>query len=503
MIDIESPDFSIGVIGAGAMGRGIAQIAAAAGIPVLLYDERRPACEDAVKFVDGMFKRAAEKNQMTADAAAAATQRIKIAESLEGLASAKLVIEAVVEDLAVKQALFGRLESIVAPGCVLASNTSSLSITAIAAACKKPDRVAGYHFFNPVPLMKLVEVVAAPLTDPSVPDALTRLAKKLGHTPVNAQDTPGFIVNHAGRGLYTEGMRIHAEGVADFATIDRILREACGFRMGPFELMDTTGLDVSGPVSESIYRQYYEEPRVRPAAFMRPRIAAGLLGRKAGRGFYAYDGAKKIEPPEPAVPAARAEAVWIGSGDAEIRPVVEAAGVALDRGNTPGANSLCIVTPLGEDATTAALAAALDPHRTVAVDTLFGLDGRRTIMTTPATEAKFRDQAHALFAHGGKPVSVIRDSAGFVAQRTIAAIVNIAADMAQQRIATPADIDAAVRIGLAYPKGPLAWGDALGPARILQILEAMLAATGDPRYRPSPWLKRRAQLGMSLTTTEA
>ena len=503
MIDIDAPDFSIGVIGAGAMGRGIAQIAAAAGIPVLLYDERRPACEDAVRFVDGMFKRAAEKNQMTADAALAATQRIKIAESLEGLASAKLVIEAVVEDLAVKQALFGRLESIVAPGCVLASNTSSLSITAIAAACKKPDRVAGYHFFNPVPLMKLVEVVAAPLTDPAVPDALTRLAKKLGHTPVNAQDTPGFIVNHAGRGLYTEGMRIHAEGVADFATIDRILREACGFRMGPFELMDTTGLDVSGPVSESIYRQYYEEPRVRPAAFMRPRIAAGLLGRKAGRGFYAYDGAKKIEPPEPAVPAARAEAVWIGSGDAAIRPVVEAAGVALDRGNTPGANSLCIVTPLGEDATTAALAAALDPHRTVAVDTLFGLDGRRTIMTTPATEAKFRDQAHALFAHGGKPVSVIRDSAGFVAQRTIAAIVNIAADMAQQRIATPADIDAAVRIGLAYPKGPLAWGDALGPARILQILEAMLAATGDPRYRPSPWLKRRAQLGMSLTTTEA
>jgi 3-hydroxybutyryl-CoA dehydrogenase len=502
MIDIDATDFSIGVIGAGTMGRGIAQIAAAAGIAVLIYDERRPACEDAVKFVDGMFRRAAEKNQMTADAATAATRRIKIADSLEGLASARLVIEAVVEELAVKQALFGRLEAIVAPDCVLASNTSSLSITAIAAACKKPDRVAGYHFFNPVPLMKLVEVVAAPLTDPAVPDALTRLAKKMGHTPVNAQDTPGFIVNHAGRGLYTEGMRIHAEGVADFATIDRILREACGFRMGPFELMDTTGLDVSGPVSESIYRQYYEEPRVRPAAFMRPRIAAGLLGRKAGRGFYAYDGAKKIEPPEPAAPAARAAAVWTANGAAATRAGVEAAGVPLDRGNTPGANSLCIVTPLGEDATSAALAAKLDPRRTVALDTLFGLDGRRTIMTTPATEAKFRDQAHALFAHGGNAVSVIRDSAGFVAQRTIATIVNIAADMAQQRIATPADIDAAVRIGLAYPKGPLAWGDALGPARILQILEAMLGSSGDPRYRPSPWLKRRAQLGLSLTVTE-
>jgi 3-hydroxybutyryl-CoA dehydrogenase len=335
---------------------------------------------------------------------------------------------------------------------------------------------------------------------------LTDLAKRLGHTSVRAKDTPGFIVNHAGRGFGTEALRILGEGVAEFHEIDRILREAAGFRMGPFELVDMTGLDVSHPVIESIYHQFYQEPRFRPSPITGQRMTAGLLGRKTGRGFYTY-GANGAEPllaiP---VPDDRPARVWVSRADqaagTAIASLVTALGGTLDEGERPAGDALCLVTPLGRDATTATLAEGLDPVRTVAVDTLFGLDRRRTLMTTPVTSSEMRAAAHGLFGSDGVPVSVIRDSAGFVAQRVVALIINISCDIAQQRIATPTDIDRAVALGLGYPFGPLAWGDHLGPARILTILREMAAFYGDPRYRPSPWLTRRAELGVSLLTTE-
>ncbi len=275
----------IGVIGCGAMGRGIVQIAALAGCSVKMLDAQPGAAHSAKQTLADVLEKLQHKGKLDADAATAALARMQPVETLAALADCELVIEAVVENLQVKRELFAELEEVLRPDAVLASNTSSLSITALAAGCTHPERIAGFHFFNPVPLMRVVEVVEGVLTAPQVADALCALARRMGHTPVRAKDTPGFVVNHAGRGFLTEGLRIVGESVADFATIDRVLREAAGFRLGPFELLDLTALDVSHPVMESIYRQYYEEPRFRPSVITAQRLTAGLLGPQDRPGF--------------------------------------------------------------------------------------------------------------------------------------------------------------------------------------------------------------------------
>ncbi len=496
----------VGVVGAGLMGCGIAQIAAQAGFEVRLLDARCGAAAEAKASIEQVLRALVAKGRLRDDVAERAVASLALPPSLAGLAGCTIVIEAIVEKLDAKQALFRQLEGAVGPDCILATNTSSLPVTAIASACAKPERVAGLHFFSPVPLMKLVEVIGGLLTSPSVEQRLFEFGAALGHTPVRARDTPGFIVNHAGRGYGTEALRIASEGVADYATIDRILKRAAGFRMGPFELFDLTGLDVSHPVMESIYHQYYEEPRFRPSPLTAQRLAAGVLGRKTKRGFYAYGDDAQTAATALAPAVAPAKLVWIGEAETASRDALAALlpvlGARVDAGTRPHRDALCVVLPLGIDATSAALAQGLDPARTIALDPLPGFDRQRTLMTTPVTDPERRDAAHALFSADGVAVDVIRDSPGFVVQRVLAHIVNVACEIAQQRIATPGDIDLAVRLGLAYPHGPLAWGDALGPLRVLGILEQMHLATGDPRYRPSLWLSRRARLHVSLLTEE-
>jgi 3-hydroxybutyryl-CoA dehydrogenase len=504
-LDIARSDLRLGIVGTGIMGRGIAQIAAQAGIDVVLYDTRAEAAPAARDHVVSQLNRLVEKGKLAAAAAQGAAERIDIAHVLTHLSSCHVVIEAIAENLEAKRELFTRLEVIVAADALLASNTSSLQVTAIAATLKHPERVGGFHFFNPVPLMKVVEVIDGVLTATWVGDALTALAKRMGHTPVRAQDTPGFIVNHAGRGYGTEALACLREGIADVPAMDRILREAAGFRMGPFELFDLTGLDVSHPVMESVYDQYYQEPRYRPSPITAQRLVAGLLGRKSNnRGWYNYTDGQAQVPPEAALPKVDMPPVWVGGGEFAdaLRECCVQLGVTPERGAAPSAEALCLVAPLGHDATTTALTLGIDPQRTAAVDGLFGLAKRRTLMTTPVTRSEMRDAAHALLASDGVPVTVIHDSPGFIAQRVIAHIVNIGCDIAQQRICTPEDLDRAVALGLGYPKGPLAWGDAIGPRRVLAVLDALHGFYGDPRYRASPWLKRRAQLGVSLLHPE-
>lgn len=504
-LDVQRPDLTLAVVGTGVMGRGIAQISAQAGIRTLLFDAQPGAAKAAREAIDATLGKLVERGRLADDARRATVERLQVADALSGLTGAHVIVEAIVERLDVKQPLFAELERITTPDCILATNTSSLSVTSIAAACKSPERVAGFHFFNPVPLMKIVEVIDGVMTAPAVCDALMALAARMGHLGVRAKDTPGFIVNHAGRGFGTEAFAIVREGVADFPSIDRILREAAGFRMGPFELLDLTGLDVSQAVIESIYFQYYEEPRYRPSPLGVQRVAAGLFGRKSGgRGFYQYVDGNQQSPPEPAPPQVNVPPVWVGSAGfgSAARELAVKLGARLESTAQPSADALIVVAPLGLDATSAATNEGLDPKRTVAIDGFVGLAKRRTLMTTPVTEARFRDAAHALFAADGVPVTVIRDSLGFVAQRVLAHIVNIGCDIAQQRVATPADIDRAVTLGLGYPKGPLAWGDALGAQHVLAVLQAMHSLSGDPRYRPSPWLRRRVALGVSLTTPE-
>ncbi len=507
-LNTSRPDLVMGIVGAGIMGRGIAQIAATAGIEVRLFDAKPGAAGLAREFVVSMLQRLVDKKKMTVADVAAAAARTRVVARLEDLAGAHVVVEAIVEDLDVKRPLFQQLEAAVGDDCILASNTSSLSVTAIAAACRVPSRVAGFHFFNPVPLMKIVEVVDGARTAPAVGDALLALGARLGHRAVRVRDLPGFLVNHAGRGYGTEALRVLSEGVAGVADIDRIMRDAAGFRMGPLELYDLTGLDVSHPVMESIYHQFYEEPRFRPSPETGRRLAAGLLGRKTHEGFYRYPDGRMESVPEAVAPPDRPASVWVSRTEPEAAGMLLAFLRALPEPPTietdpaPSAGALCVVTPLGDDATTSATEQGLDARRTVAVDTLLPLKRRITVMATPLTSAAHRRAAHGLLASGGTPVTVVADSPGFVAQRILATIVNIACDIAQQQIAAPADIDQAVRLGLGYPTGPLSWGDALGPRRVLRVLDRLLAITGDPRYRASLWLRRRAMLGMSLAAPD-
>ncbi len=490
------------------MGRGIAQIAAQSGAKVLIHDLTPQAAANAKVAIESQWSKMAEKGRLGAQEVADLQARLQVADTLDSCTDCDLIIEAIVERLDLKKSLFKDLEAFVAPTCHLVSNTSSLSITAIAAGLERPGRFAGYHFFNPVPLMKVVEVIGGLRTEESVCQKLAAFAHQMGHIPVRAADTPGFIVNHAGRGYGTEALRIVSECITDFATTDRVLKDHIGFKLGPFELMDLTALDVSHPVMESIYHQYYEEARYRPSAITAQRLAGGVLGKKVGSGFYDYVEGKMQIPADPPTPVLQGKpVVWVSpkaSRRQALIALLHTLGAGIESGAQPSEQALIIVAPLGFDVTTMAAVDQLDATRTVGIDMLLDdqQTGRRVIATNPATRPDMRELAHALFGADGKPVSVIRDSAGFVTQRVVAMIVNIGADICQQGICSPEDLNLAVEIGLGYPRGPLAMGDWIGPVNILEVLFNMQTVYGDPRYRPSPWLRRRAALGLSLMQTE-
>jgi 3-hydroxybutyryl-CoA dehydrogenase len=496
------------VVGAGIMGTGIAQIAAQAGIEVVLFDNREGAAEAARETLRQTLDKLVSKGKIAAGEAQATLEHLRVAAALTELSDVDLVVEAIIERLDAKQALLAQLEAVVRDDCILATNTSSLSVTSIARECKHPQRVAGFHFFNPVPLMKVVEVIDGLASDPRVGDTLQALAGRMGHRGIRAKDTPGFIINHAGRAYGTEALQILKEGVTEPAEVDRILREGLGFRMGPLELFDLTALDVSHPVIESIYNQFYQEPRYRPAALTRQMLEAGYVGRKVGRGFYRYANGQMIDAPQAqAVPVVETlPPVWLGTESdtdrASLSAMLERLGAKVEQGAAPSDAALCLLAPYGLDATSAVQRFATDPTRTVCIDPLLDCTRYRTLMLTPATRVDMRKAAHALLARDGVGVSVINDSVGFVAQRVLAMIVNLAGDIVQQRIASVEDLDEGVRRGLGYPQGPLAWGDSVGARRLLTILERMTELTGDPRYRPGPWLRRRATLGLSLRHPE-
>ena len=494
---------TVAVIGTGAMGRGIAQVAAQGGFKVLLFDAAAGAAEKGRAYIAEMLEGAARKGRMDPAEAKAAVERIEVVGALEDLAPADAVIEAIVEALDAKRDLFRKLEAILRADALIASNTSSIRIASIAAACSNKARVAGMHFFNPVPLMKLVEVIRAPATAPAAVEALTALGKRMGRVPVTVSDSPGFLVNLGNRPFSTEAVRLAMEGVASPAEVDAILRDAVGFRMGPFELMDLTGLDVNFPAAKIMYEGYFQDRRLATWPLHQAMAESGQLGRKSGGGWYAYDAEGKLVPqptdaPTDAAPAAR---LVLAERDEALSKLLLEAGaelLAADDGKSP-----IVGAPLGEDASTFAARLGLAPARVVCIDLSGNIAKRITVMRPPGADPAAVSAVVSRLAQTGAKVTVIKDSPGFVVQRVIAMIGNLGCEMAQIGIASPADIDLAMKLGLNYPRGSLEMVEFLGGARRAhEILGRIQAITGDDRYRPSLWLRRRALLDLPVHTPD-
>ncbi|TCT06237.1 3-hydroxyacyl-CoA dehydrogenase PaaH [Aquabacter spiritensis] len=499
------PSVIVGVVGAGAMGAGIAQVAARAGHRVLIQDARAGAADAACGRIRADLDKLAAKGRLSPEDAAAAGGRLVPVEATADLAPAGLVIEAIVEDLDVKRALFGALEAVVAPDAILATNTSSLSITAIAAGAARPERIAGLHFFNPAPIMALVEVISGLATAPEVATRLVETANAWGKAPVRARSTPGFIVNRVARPFYAEGLRLCEEGAADPATLDAVMREAGGFRMGPFELMDLIGHDVNAAVTRSVFDAYFGDPRFRPSLVQQELVAAGWLGRKTQRGFYDYrpGAAAPAARDLPAAPAPRAVGIAGDLGPAApLADRAAAAGLSVTRGPGDGLIRLDGATLALTDGRSATVRAA---ETGIADLVLFDL--ARDFAAAPRLALAKADAAPdtalavaAGFVQAlGKRASALADRPGLAVMRTLAMLANEACEAVLQQVAAPADIDRAMTAGVNYPQGPLAWADAVGAARLLGVLAALQAETGDDRYRPSAHLRRHVAAARPLS----
>jgi 3-hydroxybutyryl-CoA dehydrogenase len=500
---------TVAVFGAGAMGTGIAQVAAQAGHRVLVFDSRINAADEAKRRVGETLAALAAKGKLAAADATAAAERVHAIHAPGDAASAKLFVEAIVEDLEAKRELFRQVENVAAPEAILATNTSSISITAIGAGLKRPSRVAGMHFFNPAPLMPLVEIVHGLATDPDVVETLHTTATSWGKTAVRAASTPGFIVNRCARPYYAEALRLLAERAADPATLDAVMRECGGFRMGPFELMDLIGHDVNLAVTRGVWEAFFHDPRFTPSVHQQELVSAGFLGRKSGRGFFNYaPGAAK---PVPATEAAQpAPARVVVHGDlgpaAALAERLAARGLAIERRPAHEAFPDGAIEAggtwlaLGDGRPAGARAAACGVANLVHFDLAFDYASATRIAMARADACgagAFAAAVGALQA-AGLAVSRVDDIAGLPVIRTVAMLANEAADAVQQGIASAADVDAAMRLGVGYPRGPLAWGDAVGAARLRDVLAHLAHHYGEPRYRIAPRLARRALSGAPL-----
>ncbi|MGQ0569812.1 MAG: 3-hydroxyacyl-CoA dehydrogenase [Armatimonadota bacterium] len=525
----------IGVVGSGTMGGGIAEVAAVAGYHVQVQDVSGEILDRNRRRLEQNLQHRVARGRLDAAAADAALARMTWTDALDDLTGAGVVIEAAPEDLSLKRELFRRLDEVCETASILASNTSSLSISAMGAVTRRPDRVIGMHFFNPVPLMALVEVIRGARTSEATVDAAVALARALGKTPVNVMEAPGFLVNRVARPFTGEALRVLAERVADAPMIDRIMREAGGFKMGPFELLDLIGLDVNLAVSAAIYDAFFHDPRYQPHPLQQRMVDAGLLGQKSGRGFYDYApgaaGPRSAQEPGTAQEKDRRVTTVgvVGENRVAVDLVSTLRGAGLQT-HTEGPNdgrwqvevaihasvrqgeqqahgvaaleamlrpdALLVVLTLSMSATEAARY-CVHPERVVGFATLPPCAGRRLIEVQAGmkTSREAVGRAIAFLADAGTQAVEVGDGVGGVFPRIQAMLSHEAIVALDAGIASASEIDTAMRLGMNYPQGPIARAESAGLDTLLAIIEGLFAERGDPRYRPAPLLRRLVAAG--------
>jgi len=518
----------LGVVGGGTMGSGIALAGLLANMAVTLYDVSPEVLDRAREYTSQHLQRKGREISLGS---------LILTTDLEAMRGAGVVVEAIPEDLALKIGLFSRLDAICPPPAILATNTSTLPVTAIAAAVANPQRVAGMHFFNPAAVMPLVEIVRGAQTNPDTIESLLRLAQLIGKTPVVAKDTPGFIVNRVARPFYGEALRLLGESIATHEEIDRLLRLSGGFRMGPFELMDLIGLDVNLTATQSIFEQTFFEPRYRPHRIQAQMVNSRNLGRKTGRGFYEYSDNKKIA--EPALPSRVSKQngqilITAGTWAPGLGALCRTSGYEIHelpsrmeaflpqlqsrRQDPPG---ICLVVA-GKDEGLRGLVTLADqelppdtliisqcadvtlteiaswigyPRRLAGIDGLFAGSGKAvTLVASPTLTPQAHSAAESFFRSLGRLPIWVQDSPGLVVPRVVTTLMNEAAFALEEGVADLQTIDKAMQLGVNYPHGPLAWAKEVGYARVLSILDHLHAEYNEDRYRAAPILRRWVRL---------
>lgn len=506
------PQVVVGVVGAGVMGTGIAQVAAMAGHRVLIDDVEASAAQSATERICEWLEKLVKAEKLSADRAENARTRLRPVEALEEFSHCGLVIEAIVEELEPKRSLFRDLEQIVAKDAILVSNTSSISISALGACLERPQRLAGMHFFNPAPLMPLVEIVHGASTSPAIADLLFTTAQRWGKTPVRARSTPGFIVNRVARPFYAEALRLLQEQAADCATIDAVMREAGGFRMGPFELMDLIGNDVNYAVTRSVWEGFYRDTRFTPSHLQLEMVQAGRLGRKSGQGFYCYDSGKPIANPATAQPAKLPSTIQVYGATPAAEALADrlhSASATFERFTAHADARIAECSPgcvlyVSDGRAATARAASTGIRDTVVMDLAldFRTAGRVAIAAAEQAHKGAIAAATGLLQCAGFAVSVLDDVPGLAVARTVAMLANEAADAIHQGVCSIADLELAMCKGVGYPRGPLQWADSIGVAQVLQILDHLAQWYGEDRYRASPLLRRKALTTSRLSIQE-